>query len=349
MKSIDPSSYYHDLLSGEERQVYHDIKKGLSSLSGSFQTARLDFAKLSEIYFLVRLDDPWIFYTDGFSIKYYDRSDSVIMEPKYLFKKKEIQEHTKALQSRIEKLTRPALSMSGSEAEKYVHDLICDTVRYDKLKKAYSHELIGPLFHGIGVCEGISKTAKVLLDRLGIPSVIALSDSAPEKGIKYRHTWNVVALEKGYAHLDVTFDETLSRCGIHRYDYFNLPDRDIFRDHEPVMYRMPECALPDEVYYKRSKMVLTTEERLDRELIKAAKKKKELLFQWKGSYFTREVLRRFCEMISERAGEAGVYPLISVNMPQAVMYVRFSAEQTGNEIDIEEANEGENYSSEEAV
>ena len=54
----------------------------------------------------------------------------------------------------------------SDEKEKYVHDFICDNVRYDKLKKAYSHEIIGPLGQGVGVCEGIAKAVKVLLDVL---------------------------------------------------------------------------------------------------------------------------------------------------------------------------------------
>ena len=43
------------------------------------------------------------------------------------------------MQARIEKLVRPAKTLSDVEKEKYVHDFICDNVRYDKLKKAYSH------------------------------------------------------------------------------------------------------------------------------------------------------------------------------------------------------------------
>ena len=35
--------------------------------------------------------------------------------------------------------------MSEWEKEKYVHDFICQNVHYDKLKKAYSHEISGPL------------------------------------------------------------------------------------------------------------------------------------------------------------------------------------------------------------
>ena len=79
-----------------------------------------------------------------------------------LFEKAKIREHQKAMASRVEKLVRPAKSMSELEKEKYVHDFICQNVRYDKLKKSYSHEIIGPLGQGVGVCEGIAKSVKVL-------------------------------------------------------------------------------------------------------------------------------------------------------------------------------------------
>ena len=59
--------------------------------------------------------------------------------------------------ARVEKLIRPAQKLSEWEKEKYVHDFICENIRYDKLKKSYSHEIIGPLGQGGGVCEGIAK------------------------------------------------------------------------------------------------------------------------------------------------------------------------------------------------
>ena len=93
---------------------------------------------------------------------------------------------------------------------------------YDKLKKAYSHEIIGPLGQGVGVCEGIAKAVKVLLDALGVWCVIAICGNNPEKGIKYRHTWNIVRIGGAYYHLDTTFDNTLGKSDKVediRYDY----------------------------------------------------------------------------------------------------------------------------------
>ena len=82
-----------------------------------------------------------------------------------------------------------------------VHDFICQGVCYDKLKKPYSHEIIGLLGEGVGVCEGIAKTVKILCDALGIWCMIAISEANPEKNIKYRHAWNIIRAEGKYCHL----------------------------------------------------------------------------------------------------------------------------------------------------
>ena len=79
------------------------------------------------------------------------------MIPEYMFEKKKIKEMKTALESRISRLVRQAEGMAPEEKEKYVHDFICSNVTYDKLKKQYSHEIIGPLQQGIGVCEALPR------------------------------------------------------------------------------------------------------------------------------------------------------------------------------------------------
>ena len=101
------------------------------------------------------------------------------------------------------------------------------------------------LGQGVGVCEGIAKAVKVLLDALGVWCVIAICGNNPEKGIKYRHTWNIVKIGGTYYHLDATFDNTLGKdreTSEIRYDYFNLDDSQIFRDHEPLIAPAPHCG-----------------------------------------------------------------------------------------------------------
>ena len=149
------------------------------------------------------------------------------MIPKYLFSKDKIKEHRQAMESRVKKLTRQAANLNEKEKELFIHDFIAENVKYDKLKKEYSHEIIGALGNGTAVCEGIAKAVKFLCDELNIWCIIALSEANPDKGIKYRHAWNVVRIDGQYYHLDATFDNTLSRNNLIRYDYVNLSDKQI--------------------------------------------------------------------------------------------------------------------------
>lgn len=96
----------------------------------------------------------------------------------------------------------------------------------------------------------MAKAVKILCDELGIWCIVALSDANPDKGIKYRHAWNVIRIDGKYYHLDVTFDNTLSRDDAVRYDYVNLADKQIFRDHESVIWKVPECTDSDHFYYR---------------------------------------------------------------------------------------------------
>ena len=334
-------AYYYQQLSKIEQKAYYAIKEGLMNLASSFTVPLLDAKTLSDLYFLVRMDCPEIFWSVKFSYRYYQESDHAEMIPEYLFKKQQILEHQKALDSRVKKLARQAEKLSEKEKEQYIHDFICQNVRYDKLKKAYSHEIIGPLGQGVGVCEGIAKSVKMLCDALGIWCIIALCHNNPEKGIKYRHMWNVVRSEGKYYHLDATFDNSLGKEDVIRYDYFNLSDSQIFKDHEPVVYKIPACTDGDHTYYREKKLSWTRYEEVRKRAAQAVKKGKVLIFHWRGGYLTKEVLKELFEIFHEEAAKKDKYAYLSLNWPQAVLQVRFDTEAPQQEIRMEEANEGE--------
>ena len=334
-------AYYYQQLSKIEQKAYYAIKEGLMNLASSFTVPLLDAKTLSDLYFLVRMDCPEIFWSVKFSYRYYQECDHAEMIPEYLFKKQQILEHQKALDSRVKKLARQAEKLSEKEKEQYIHDFICQNVRYDKLKKAYSHEIIGPLGQGVGVCEGIAKSVKMLCDALGIWCIIALCHNNPEKGIKYRHMWNVVRIEGKYYHLDATFDNSLGKEDVIRYDYFNLSDSQIFKDHEPVVYKIPACTDGDHTYYREKKLSWTRYEEVRKRAAQAVKKGKVLIFHWRGGYLTKEVLKELFEIFHEEAAKKDKYAYLSLNWPQAVLQVRFDTEAPQQEIRMEEANEGE--------
>ena len=316
-------NYYYEQLNKEQQKAFYAIKEGLLNLQDSFAVPMLSKKELSDIYFMVRLDNPGIFYSVTFSYKYYADSTAVEIIPQYLFSKDKIREHRLAMESRVRKLVRQMADLDEKGKELFIHDFIVKNVTYDKLKKEYSHEIIGALGHGVAVCEGIAKAVKILCDELNIWCIIALSEANPKKGIKYRHAWNVVRLGGQYYHLDATFDNTISKDDMIRYDYFNLSDKQIFRDHESVIWKIPLCSDKEHFYYREKKLSWTTLEEVRNRTKQAVKKKKNLLFHWRGGYLTRELLKELLEIFTEEARIKERKAYVSVNWSQAVLQVRF--------------------------
>lgn len=335
------NNYYYERLSKEGQKAYYAMKEGLINLQDSIMVPMLDKKALSDIFFMIRMDSPEIFYSVTFSYKYFKDSSYVEMTPEYLFTKDKIREHRQAMESRIRKLARQAEGLSETEKELYIHDFILNNVKYDKLKKEYSHEIIGALGNGVAVCEGIAKAVKALCDEMGIWCIVALSDNNPDKNIKYRHAWNIIRINGKYYHLDATFDNTLSRGETPRYDYFNLPDKQIYRDHEPVIWKVPECNDGDHFYYKEKKLSWTTVDEVRNRTKQAVKKGKVLLFHWRGGYLTKEVFAELVKVFDEEGKMKNKQAYVSVNWAQAVMRVRFEEGIGDEQIEMEEANEGE--------
>lgn len=334
--------YYYRQMSRQQQSAYHSMLEGFTALASSFPVLRLSMQELSDIFFRLRLDNPWIFYVTGFSCRYAEGADTMQLIPVYMFEKKKIREHRKALQGRVARLLRPAQSMSTDlEKEQYIHDFICSNVTYDKLKKSYSHEIIGPLQQGIGVCEGIAKVVKLLCDELRIPCIIAVCDADPEHGLKYRHAWNVIQIQGKWYHLDATYDNSLGRYGEKRFDYFNLEDKKIFRDHRAVIYPIPACTDGNRFYYKENRLSLTKLEDVGKRLRTAIRKKqKYFVFHWRGGYLTREVLQEIAADAAQAAKEKDKYIRMSFNYAQAV--IRLAIEDAPPESDgiwQEEADE----------
>lgn len=344
-------AFYYGKMNKTQQAAYHAMLTGFQKIEDEFLIPALEMKELYDVFFQLRLDHPEIFWAIGYKIKYYKGSPNLIFVPEYLFEKNKIKEHQKAMNSRIEKLVRPAKSFNEAEKEKYVHDFICNNVCYDKLKKPYSHEIIGPLGQGVGVCEGIAKTVKVLCDALGIWCMIAICGNNPEKGIKYRHTWNIVKIAGKYYHLDATFDNSLEKNYLEkeeiRYDYYNLDDKSIFRDHEPLIAPAPACTDGDHFYYKEKKLSFTKLEDVYKRSLQAAKKGKVLTYHWRGGYLTRAILEELINEMKKAGEEKNKRALISLNWPQAVVRVKYIEEPGEADVTLEEANEGESIAVEE--
>ena len=311
------AGYYYKQLNKAQKAAYDAMRCGIDAMESSFRVPRLPDNSMVEVFTKLKLDEPLFFYAVNYSYRFHPEADHVEFSPEYLFEKAKIREHRQAIAARIQRLTRPLLQLPPQQRQLAIHDFILDNVRYDKLKKPYSHEIIGPLTQGVGVCEGIAKTVKALCDASGLECIVALCENAPEKGIKYRHTWNIITINGTRYHMDATFDNSLQR-GIHRYDYYDLDDRHLFLDHQPPVYPLPPCT-DDKGYYYRS-ISLTRPEDVENRFSQALRKRQDhFVFHWRGGGLNRTILSQLFSRCDALAQEKGKGLCCSVNMAQAVI------------------------------
>ena len=129
--------------------------------------------------------------------------------------------------------------MSEYEKEKAIHDYIVTTCEYDSgdltggtvPENAYTP--YGVLIDKKAVCDGYSSTFKLFMDMLGIECV-TVRGSAGGEG----HSWNLVKIAGEWYWIDVTWDDPvyldgqMPPAGI-RYDWFNVTDSVINKNHQP--------------------------------------------------------------------------------------------------------------------
>ncbi|MBU3145724.1 transglutaminase domain-containing protein [Clostridium sp. CF012] len=128
------------------------------------------------------------------------------------------------------------ISMNDDQKEKVIHDYILTHVAYDTTVTKFS--AYEALKNGTTVCNGYAQLAYKLLNESGIETKMVLG-----KGNGVDHAWNLVKLRDTWYHLDCTFDDPLPDVkGRVLYDYFNLNDEKISKDHNFEKLDYPAAA-----------------------------------------------------------------------------------------------------------
>lgn len=113
------------------------------------------------------------------------------------------------------------------EAVKVLHDYLVLHLKYDDTYQSISHTPEGVVKNRTAVCDGYTRTMRLLLLLAGIENHIATGYAGNES-----HAWNLVRMEDGWYHVDVTWDDpTPDVEGRVRYLYFLKNDADMAKTH----------------------------------------------------------------------------------------------------------------------
>jgi hypothetical protein len=154
--------------------------------------------------------------------------------------------------------------------EQQIHDLIIKNVRYVNTESRSEHTIEGVFLNKQAVCEGIAKAVKFLLNKKSVECEI-VTGNAKLGADEEHHAWNVVKIDGAWYHLDVTWNLNLTTNETIRYDYFNLSDDEIQKDHN-IDHKFVKCETPRSCYYYRNNLVMHTQEKYREFVLESVRK-----------------------------------------------------------------------------
>lgn len=141
---------------------------------------------------------------------------SVTITVDYFYHEEEIRQITQ----KIEEISKEILTDTMTDREKIeaIHDYIINHTKYDvernneNASNYRSYIAYGPLFEGYATCNGYTDAMALFLIKLNIPNFkVAMT---PDKNMKSAgHVWNAVFLDGKWLHLDLTWDDPVSKDG----------------------------------------------------------------------------------------------------------------------------------------
>jgi hypothetical protein len=323
--SVDNGGYYYSRLSDEQKSIYRIILSGIETYAEEIKLPMKPINEISMIFNRILLDNPTLFYTSSFSQINDLCKQKCIVKPDYKYSNKFVRQNTNHIKTCLQ--TFEALKTKRDiEKEMYVHDYCLNNFKYDYTFADYSYLVLGPVLNNTAVCEGIAKFVKLAFDYLGIESVVVSGKAKnPINSATEGHAWNVVKIDGKTYHLDVTFDMTL-KDKTNRYDYFNLTDEDIKKDHT-ALDDLPVCSTIGNDYFSVNSLVVFTPAELEKIIGNGLTQgKKNITVKLKNVKNTESVVDKVMSVSQQqymKIYKRGVTVEVKYNLNQAVFDINF--------------------------
>lgn len=267
--------YYYGKLPENERKIYQEIYKGCTEHRDVIQiSASEDVAKsYSRIVQALMDDNPLLYFLNQSTIEYaQDAYGNTAVLPQYFFPAEKVAVYNQRLQDAANRIIFELKLTEGTDLEKVrkVHDYLCRNISYDYqgsdtgevTRVITSHNVLGVFAHKKAQCEGISKAAKVLLNAVDVRCIVVFGQAENKDSLMADHCWNIVNIEGHPYHMDITFDIGNGSGDYIAYDYYNVTDAQIRKDHI-FSTGLPKCVNKEANYFEQESLVFTSKRKLE--------------------------------------------------------------------------------------
>lgn len=249
--------YYYHQLNKQEQAIYKAFYNGAMAHENLIPIPVYDEFKqeiFEHIFMAMTRDNPLIYFLNQSACSIAsDTYGHFAICPQYFFTKEKVKEYNRKIEKVVNGLIRRLNLLECCEYEKElrIHDWICQNIEYDyegtnkdKVSRVIaSHNILGVFAYHRAQCEGIAKAVKVLLNAIDVKCIV-VTGTAGKNGNMRPHAWNLVNIDEVSYQLDVTWDMGKSTGDKISYEYFNLSDECIVKNHSADC-KLPECGSRD--------------------------------------------------------------------------------------------------------
>ena len=248
--------FYYKKLSDIEKEAYDDILSEIYSMPETIIVPRITAEQLDAVFSALLYDNPDLFFV-GRKCTLITEFFRVRCSVEYICDFEEYTQRKQELDAVCEEVIS---SLSNPEdewqTELEIHDYIVENCEYKLVENEHIYSsAYGALVNGKAACEGYSKAAKLLFDKVGIESAVVSGVSSSDSGTPGAHMWNAVKINGDYYYLDCTWDDPLSEDGknVKIYSYFNLNDDMIASTHSEFSHDFGCTAAAENYYIKKGR------------------------------------------------------------------------------------------------
>lgn len=224
-------------LSRDGKYAYEAIYRAALDHEEKVFIPALSEEELRDVHAALKYDNPQIpCFSD--EISYGSIGPISYVNLIYTYTEEACGEASQSLIEAAKKLCAECGDLDEYGRELYLHDKLIKNAEYSD-DGISSHNAVGALVHGKGVCASYTLAMKLLLDVSGIESCVVRGTAENEDGAE-AHVWLLVKIDGNWYHLDPTWNDPVSDDGesVCVHTYFNLTTESISADHS-------EFTLPD--------------------------------------------------------------------------------------------------------
>lgn len=241
---IQQHNFYSEKLTGDFLRLY---QASVENLSRGILTTRTVFAELADIQAGIGLvieaiiyGCPELFYIEQ-QVEVSASGNEVTLNFTNKYKDENISELWDKLNREINRIVEKVNAIPDPyEKIKRINNYLCARVKHNSSTAGRFGDPYGALILKEARCDGYARAAKLILDRAGFNSIIAIGQ-ADDGNVIENHTWNIIEYNSRYYHFDFSWNASKGQYDIPGQVYMFLDDKTAYIEHFPK-HSYPTCS-----------------------------------------------------------------------------------------------------------